>query len=194
MTETRKNKSEVYYPLKTTTTLSDKEIKVKLLNAFLRKFSTLSNGKVNESLKIEEIKAISSITNIPPPLVKRNVNKFLYDLKLINEFYRDYNMKWEHEPKKLNRKIRIHLHRIHRFAPVFNYDRARKNLEILHLLLKKKLFWPQINTQIAIVIYVTDKNDKNYQDNERIIQKNIRMLCSCSEYAFHRTRNMLDID
>ena len=122
------------------------------------------------------------------------MNKFLYDLKLINEFYRDYNMKWEHEPKKLNRKIRAHLHKIHRFAPVFNYERAKKNLEILHLLLKKKLFWPQINTQIAIVIYVTDKNDKNYQDNERIIQKNIRMLCSCSAYAFHRTRNMLDIN
>jgi hypothetical protein len=102
-------------------------------------------------------------------------------------------MKWEHDLKKLNRKARIQLHRIYRFAPVFNYNRARKNLEILHVALNRKLFWPQINTQLAIVIYVTDKNDKNLQNNERILQKNIRALCNCSAYAFHRTRNILNI-
>ena len=152
-----------------------------------------TDGKICESLKNDDIKLLASIAEIPYPIVQNKVEKFLSDLIYLNKFFHDYKMKWEYEPKKLYRKARMQLHRIYRFAPVFNYNRARRNLEILHSNLKKKLFWPQITTHIAIVIYVTDKNDKNFQDNERILQKNIRALCNCSAYAFHRTRNILNI-
>jgi len=193
MTEATKNKNKIVFPIKITTGLPEKELKIKLINALLRNFSMFSNGKISESLKIDDLKILTSMTGIPYLIVQNKVQKFLYDLTCLNRFFHDYKMKWEHEPKKLNRKARIQLHRIYRFAPVFNFNRARKNLDILHVALKKRLFWPQINTQIAIVIYVTDKNDKNLQNNERILQKNIRALCNCSAYAFHRTRNILNI-
>ncbi|GAH62568.1 unnamed protein product [marine sediment metagenome] len=50
-----------------------------------------------------------------------------------------------------------------------------------------------MSTQIAIVIYITDKNDESFPENEKILQKNIRTLCNSSAYAFHRTRNILKI-
>ena len=193
MTESAKDKNKVVFTIKTSTRLSEKELKVTLLHALLRNFSMFTDGKICRSLKVVEFKLLSSMTEIPYPIVQNRVEKFLNDLIYLNKFFHDYKMKWEYEPKKLYRKARMQLHRIYRFAPVFNYNRARRNLEILHSNLNKKLFWPQITTQIAIVIYVTDKNDKNFQDNERILQKNIRALCNCSAYAFHRTRNILNI-
>ena len=194
MTEATKDKSKIAFPIDKSPELPDKELKVRFLNAFLRNFSVLYKGKICQSLKDEDFKLLSSMTKIPRPIVQNNVEIFLCNLVSLNEFFHNYKMKWEHQPTKLYRKARIQLHRIYRFAPVFNYNRAKKNLEILHSTLKKKLFWPQINTQIAIIIYVTDKNDKNIQENERILQKNIRALCSCSAYAFHRTRNILNIN
>ena len=193
MTEATKNKNKIVFPIKTSAELSEKALKIKLFNALLRNFSMFSNGKISESLKIDDLKILTSMTGIPYLIVQNKVEKFLYDLTCLNKFFHDYKMKWAHEPKCRIRKTRIQLHRIYRFAPVFNYNRARTNLEILHVALKKRLFWPQINTQIAIVIYVTDKNDKKFQDDERILQKNIRALCNCSAYAFHRTRNILNI-
>jgi len=194
MTEATKDKNKNVFPIRTKVEFSGKLLKVKLLNALLRNFSMYSNGKIIESLKIDDLKLLSSKIEIAYPIVQNNVEIFLCNLVNLNEFFHNYKMKWEHQPTKLYRKARIQLHRIYRFAPVFNYNRAKKNLEILHSTLKKKLFWPQINTQIAIIIYVTDKNDKNIQENERILQKNIRALCSCSAYAFHRTRNILNIN
>ena len=193
MTEATKDKNKIAFPLETSPELPQKELKVRLLNVLLRNFSVLSKGKICQSLKDDDLKLLSSTINNSRPVVQDYVEKFLYNLKNLEKFFQNYKIKWAYEPTKLYRKARIQLHRIYRFAPVFNYNRARKNLEILHSVLKEKLFWPQINTQIAIVIYVTDINDKNFQDNERLLQKNIRALCNCSGYAFHRTRNILRI-
>ena len=193
MTEATKDKNKIAFPIDTSPKLLEKELKVRLLNAFLRNFSVLYKGRICQSLKGDDFKLLSSITDIPYPIVQSNVEEFLCNLVFLEKFFHDYKMKWAYEPRKLYRKTRVQLHRIYRFAPVFNYKRARKNLEILHSVLKKKLFWPQINTQIAIVIYVTDINDKNLHDHERLLQKNIRALCNCSAYAFHRTRNILHI-
>jgi hypothetical protein len=194
MTEATKDKSKIAFPIESSLELPEKELKARFLNVFLRNFSVLYKGKICQSLKDDDLKLLSSMTNISRPTVQVNVEEFLCNLINLEKFFHDYKMKWPHEPAKLYRKARIQLHRIYRFAPVFNYDRARKNLEILHSVLKKKLFWPQINTQIAIVIYVTDINDKSFHDNERLLQKNIRALCNCSAYAFHRTRNILNIN
>ncbi|MFX1393520.1 MAG: hypothetical protein ACFFAH_08090 [Promethearchaeota archaeon] len=82
------------------------------------------------------------------------------------------------------------LHKHYRIAPVFDYNRARANLKTLHKLCSIEAFWPQIPTQIATVIYITDYKSKN---DEKLFQKNLRALCGCSAYAFHRTRNMLKL-
>jgi len=193
MTEATKDKTKITFPIETRPELPEKELKARILNVLLRNFSVLSKGKICQSLKDDDLKLLSSITNIPLPIIRCSVEKFLFNLVNFDKFFHDYKMKWAHEPTKLYRKAKIQIHRIYRFAPVFNYKRARKNLKILHSVLKKKLFWPQINTQIAIVIYVTDINDKDIQNNERLLQKNIRALCNCSAYAFHRTRNILNI-
>lgn len=46
-------------------------------------------------------------------------------------------------------------------------------------------------TNIAIIVFVTDKNDKIH--SKRIIQANLRLLCDCSAYSFHRTHNKLGL-
>ena len=48
------------------------------------------------------------------------------------------------------------------------------NLELLHILLGRKFFWPHIPTQLALVIFVTDRNDPNLAKNNYILQKNLR--------------------
>ena len=64
----------------------------------------------------------------------------------------------------------------------------KENIRILHDIFSKAMFWPKITTQIAITIYITDKkSDKT----DFLLQKNIQAICSCSAYAFHRTRNKL---
>ena len=85
----------------------------------------------------------------------------------------------------------IYLHKFRRFAPVFDYHRAKQNARILQAKLHQICFWPQFMTQIAIVIYVTDLN--NPQSEKKIKQTNIRALCGCSAYAFHRTRNKIGL-
>jgi len=46
-------------------------------------------------------------------------------------------------------------------------------------------------TQIAVTIFIRDILDKG--KTQKIIQANIRTLCSCSAYTFHRTRNKVGL-
>jgi hypothetical protein len=87
--------------------------------------------------------------------------------------------------------MKIYLHKFSRFAPVFDFHRAKQNACILEMKLNRICFWPQFMTQIAIVIYVTDLNDSRFE--KKIKQTNLRALCGCSAYAFHRSRNKLGL-
>ena len=162
-----------------------------ILDYLFRNISFINNNRLIKDFTLSDYHKISSEIHISTSIIKDTIEKFLINLKNFKIFLK--NCKIRHDPKNLNRKIRIYLHKIHRIAPVFNYNRARKNLEILQSLLAKKNFWPTRSTQIAIVIYITDKNDENYPENKKILQKNIRTLCNSSAYAFHRTRNILNI-
>lgn len=164
-----------------------------ILNYLFRNISFINNNnnRLIKNYNPSEYLKISSKTHISTSIIKETIENFLINLKNFKRFLK--NCKIQHDPKNLNRKIRINLHKIHRIAPVFNYNRAKKNLEILQSFLAKKNFWPTMSTQIAVVIYITDKNDKSYPENEKILQKNIRTLCNSSAYAFHRTRNILNI-
>jgi len=163
-----------------------------ILNYLFRNISFINNNnKLIKNYNPSEYLKISSKTHVSTLIIKETIENFLINLKNFKRFLK--NCKIQHDPKNLNRKIRIYLHKINCIAPVFNYNRARKNLEILQSLLAKKNFWPTMSTQIAVVIYITDKNDERYPENEKILQKNIRTLCNSSAYAFHRTRNILNI-
>ena len=189
-----KEKDHILYLAGMNDQIAYRDMKSIILNVLFRNFSIVSNGKICRSLKSDSYKIIAIMTEIELSTVRKIIEKFLSDLTFLKIFLNNYTIKWEHEPKKLNRKVKSQLHKIYRLAPMFDYRRARINLEILQTTLKRKLFWPQIDTQIAIVIYVTDKNDKNIKNGKRILQKNLRALCNCSAYAFHRTRNKLNIN
>ena len=168
------------------------DLKKIVLNYLFRNISFINNNnRLIKNYNPSEYIKISSKIQIPTSIIKKIIENFLINLKNFKGFLK--NCKIQHDPKNLNRKIRIYLHKIHRIAPIFNYNRARKNLEILQSVLVKKNFWPTMSTQIAVVIYITDKNDDRYPENEKILQKNIRTLCNSSAYAFHRTRNILNI-
>ena len=80
MTEATKDKNKIAFPIKPSLELSKKELKAKLLNILLRNFSVLSKGKICESLKNDDFKVLSSMTNIPYPIVQCNVENFLCNL------------------------------------------------------------------------------------------------------------------
>ncbi len=163
-----------------------------ILNYLFRNISFINNNnRLIQNYNPSEYLKISSKIHVSTLIIKETIENFLIDLKNFKRFLK--NCKIHHDPKNLNRKVRIYLHKIHRIAPIFNYNRAKKNLEILQSFLAKKNFWPTMSTQIAIVIYITDKNDESYPENEKILQKNVRTLCNSSAYAFHRTRNILNI-
>ena len=132
--------------------------------------------------------------HVPEILVLDIVSKFLIEIKTFSEMLRSGYIAWTPEKKRLYRKVRVYLHKAHKIAPIFDYQRAKKNLELLHILLARNYFWPHITTQLALVIFVTDRNDSNLPFNNYILQKNLRSFCSCSAYAFHMARNKLKIN
>lgn len=85
----------------------------------------------------------------------------------------------------------IYFFYFNRFAPVFDFQRAIQNARILEIKFNRICFWPQIMTQIAIIIYLTDLN--NPKSTKKIKQTNLRALCGCSVYVFHRARNKLGL-
>ncbi|MFX1337753.1 MAG: hypothetical protein ACFFDK_04020 [Promethearchaeota archaeon] len=166
-----------------------KESEIKVLNYIFRNISLINNNNMIKLITENEYIKISLEMKISKHLVRFYTENLFHNIKSLRKFL-DKN-KIKHNPKNLNRKVRIYLHKVHRIAPIFDYKRAKKNLRILQSFLVLNSFWPRISTQIAIIIYATDKNSSN---NKRILQKNIRTLCNCSAYAFHRTKNILKID
>ncbi len=184
-----KEKLNIDYKL----TLSAKDNRVMIIDYLFRTFSIVSDNLILKKLSNNLYKKISIDLNIPISSIQKLIEKFLIDLFYFSEFFKKNRIKWDNHISKLNRKVRIFLYKIYRLAPVFDYKRARINLERFHELLNKRSFWPKIYTQVALIIYITDKNDENPLRKKKILQKNIRALCNCSAYAFHRTRNLLGI-
>ena len=165
-----------------------------IINNLLRSFSVCNTyNHIVGALEKSDYIELSKLVSAPSLIVKGIVEKFLKNMMYFEKFLRSCEFKSRHKPHKRYRYVRIYLHKIHRIAPVFNYKRAKQYLKLLHKLLDIRQFWPQFTTQIAIVIYITDKIDKSNQYSKKLLQKNIRAICSCSAYAFHRTRNFLHI-
>ena len=169
-------------------------VKKTVLDYFFRCEGLLgSNGKVIK-LNYFLVENIAKETQISSDIVLKVMKAFLERVSYFKQFLESGLIAWAPGKQQLYRKVRVYLHKTYKVAPVFDYHRAKKNLELLHVLLGRKFFWPHVPTQLALVIFVTDRNDPNLAKDNYILQKNLRALCSCSAYAFHMARNKLGIN
>ena len=168
----------------------DKKLRIRLLNCLFRYISFIDGNENLRRISDIECKVLSSRTKIPVYKVRKILDKFLDDLTHFKEFLRSGLLTYSISDQA--RKVRIYLHKVYRLAPVFDYRRARENARRLKSKLDQIFFWPQVMTQVAVVIFITDFLDKRWNDN-KLLQTNLRMLCDCSAYAFHRTRNKIGL-
>ena len=170
--------------------LIDRKLKNRLLNCVFRYISFIDGNESLRTISDIECKVLSSRTKIPVYKVHKILDKFLDELTHFKEFLRSGLLTYSISDQA--RKVRIYLHKVHRLAPVFDYKRARENAKRLKLKLDQILFWPQVMTQVAVIIFITDFLDKGWNNN-KLLQTNLRALCDCSAYAFHRTRNKIGL-
>ena len=166
---------------------TQEKLRPDVLEYLFQNITFITNREKLRALSVSEYDNVIKATGIPKVLVHKYISRFLVDLlkfkRLLSKCPQILNS------RQNDRGLGIFLNRIYRIAPVFNYRRARENARRLKKKLDHLCFWPQLMTQAATVIYITDKLDKNKKD--KIIQSNLRVLCCCSAYAFHRTRNKL---
>ncbi len=160
-----------------------------VLNCLFRDYSFFTPHQEVRELPLIELRGIAGTTKIPVKVVNSVVSKFLIELNYVRKFFKSNFVSYT--PFSHLRKLNIYLHKFRRLAPVFDFHRAKQNARILEAKLSHLCFWPQLMTQIAIVIFVTDLNDPQFV--RKIKQTNIRALSDCSAYAFHRTRNKLGL-
>jgi len=140
-------------------------------------------------LSDEAYHKISKGANIQEFLVREIIEKFLAQLQYFKKFWKHSHIQWTHNKDRIYSKVRIYLHKIYKLAPVFDYKRAKINLETLQKFFRVANFWPKISTQLAMVIYLTNTNDPSTKEN--MLMQNIRVLTNCSAYAFYHTKNIM---
>ncbi len=165
------------------------KLKPIVLNYLFRNVSFLTIREKVRTLTASESVHISEALTIPIKLVHKVISEFLVGLLNFRKFI-NKNPNVLHA-RDQNQFINIILHRFYRLAPVFDYKRAKENARRLKEKLDMLFFWPQLMTQLTIVIFITDLLDKS--EPQKIIHSNLRALCSCSAYAFHRTRNKIGL-
>jgi len=168
--------------------------KEKVLNYFFRFESFANDTNEYKDLTSLIVGNIVKETNLPEFIVLNTVFEFIIDATQFSHTLSLGLVSWGSGEKSVLRQAKFYLRKVHRIAPVFDYSRATANLEILHKILKINFFWPRITTQLALTIFVTDRNDPTITKNEYILQKNLRAFCVCSAYAFHMARKKLHID
>lgn len=173
----------------TTLEKSQHEVEKIVLNYLFREICFVSHPQKIRALTSREYKDLADNTKLPVDLIHSVISKFLVNLVYFRKFLRSYSFTYGYT--RSLRKLQIYLHKLHRFAPIFDYPRAKENARILKNNLDRKCFLPHFTTQLAVVLFVTDLNDNERE--KRIIQTNLRIFCNCSAYAFHRTRNKLGL-
>ena len=168
--------------------------KEKVLSYFFRFGSFTSDQNEYKDLNLLFVRTIVKETNLPDSVVLTTALKFIAEASQFSQSLSLGLASWGSGEKSKLRQARFYLRKAHKIAPVFDYSRAIANLEILHKLLKIKFFWPHITTQLALTLFVTDRNDSTISPKEYILQKNLRAFCACSAYAFHMARKKLHID
>ncbi len=173
---------------------SRKSKKGQILNYLLRSFSLLNRVSIDDfSMTDKELAKLASSSGHGLNIVREIVEDFLRRLRYYREFLANIKIKWHHDPATLFRKVRIYLHKTHKLAPVFDYNRAKVNLKKLHAVFWRCGRWRQISTQLAIVIYLTDRRRKGDSYERNLLKDNVRAITNCSAYAFYRTKENLKI-
>ena len=190
MANITKKKTDVvsFEPKRFKENISFRSKRSQILGYLMWKFALTKNSTSLITLSKEDLVILSSEINFSYPIINKFVNDFFWQLKHFKRFLHNCKIKYASGTKK----ALIYLHKIYKLLPVFDYRRAKANLKTLYKLCSRENFWPSISTQLAIVIYITDKLDKNKQ--KQLMQKNIRTICNCSAYAFHEAKNNLNID
>ena len=168
---------------------AQKEVRSTIISRFCREVCFVTYSEEIRAATEAEIRQVSSLVDLPYATVRPIITKFLVDLVYFRKFLRCY--KFTYDYTKSVRKLTIYLRKLHRLAPIFNFSRAKQNARILKNNLARHCFLPQFTTQLAVVLFAPDINDQSTEKN--IIQANLRLLCNCSAYAFHRTRNKIGI-
>lgn len=163
------------------------QIRLLVLNYLFRNISFLTRREKIRAITISEYQTISRDLEVPQILVHKFISRFLIDLLHFKKLLHVH-------PEILHAKTQtlgILLWKLHRIAPVFDYRRAKENAERLQKKLENLCFWPQVMTQLAIIVFITDFLDETQP--QKIVQLNLRAFCCCSAYAFHRTRNKIGL-
>lgn len=163
------------------------QIRLLVLNYLFRNISFLTRREKIRAITISEYQTISRDLEVPQILVHKFISRFLVSLLHFRKLL-------DLHPEILHYKAQtlpILLWRVHRIAPVFDYRRAKENAKILQKKLGHICFWPQVMTQLAVILFITDHLDTS--QTQKMIQVNLRILCCCSAYAFHRTRNKIGL-
>ncbi|MBD3198209.1 MAG: hypothetical protein GF317_24380 [Candidatus Lokiarchaeota archaeon] len=168
------------------------EVYQKITNTLLRTRSIAINKHgthfiTNISDKVSLI--INKTHFIPLNIIRKTISKFLKDIDNFTKFLNRCNIRYGPSKSSAYRTSRIYLHKLHRIAPVFDYSKAIINLKSLQRFCHQTSRWPRITTQLALVIYITDKN--NINEIEKLQNINIRIITNCSAYAFYNLRNIL---
>jgi hypothetical protein len=170
---------------------SQRKVRLRVLDYMFRYISFVNNKEKICAINSEEYNQISKELNLPKDLVHKFISKFLVDLVKFHKFIERHPEILHANELNHTQPINLFLWRIYKLAPVFDYKRARENARRLKKKLDVLYFWPQIMTQVATVIFITDYIDKN--KSIKLKQLNLRVLCQCSAYAFHRTRNKIGL-
>ena len=164
-----------------------------IINLFFRYESLINDSNKVRTPDRLNLDKIAKKAKTSKGVVLYILNSFLGQLKDFHDFLTTRYENWTPGKKHIYEKLTVYLEKLYVIAPIFNFQRAKKNIDVLHYLLSNNYYWPHITTQLALLIFVTDRNDPNRQEKAYILQKNLRMLCTCSAYAFHCARNRLNI-
>jgi len=180
------------------------EIKQKILDTLLRKVSVWEPVRDLEEdnpiqMAEEDVNRLVEELDLSFSVIEDICHEFLRNLLAFRYYAKNASFQWGGNLQRLRRIHAVLLRKIHRAAPVFDYPRAKDNAEILIAWMntqtkQRPKHFPKLSTQIAIVLFVTDFNDINYERNNKLIQKNILAITTCSAYAFHTARGILEID
>lgn len=144
-------------------------------------------------LSLDKYRSIRDALNTPIPTIREIFNTFLVDLIHFKMFQHKFPIGTG--LKSPVRRIQVYLRKIYRIAPVFDYRRAKFNAKSIVKILDRINYWPQIMTQVAVVLFITEFNRSKYnKEYNPISQNKICVLCDCSPYAFHRCRNKIGLD
>jgi len=162
----------------------------KILNYFMRMYPLTKYDTTLITRSDQELAEIAEKIGLPYNQVYTYIRQFLAQITNFRKLL--HGCKIRRGSGNMERKTQIYLHKIHRFAPVFDYKRAKANLRVLYKLFIRRRHFPSISTQLALVIYITDELDR--EKDSKILQKNLRSICCSSAYAFHNAKNKLDVD